>query len=103
MSVPSGFFKEAAGQTPRILLKKRLRCSCFPVNFAKFEIASILQKTFGRKCNSGLKYRGSSSEVLCTLTFSKTSRSNHQEVFYKKGVPEKFAKITGRHLQWSII
>ena len=35
-------FEEVEGRRPASLLRKRLRYSCFPVNFAKFSIASIL-------------------------------------------------------------
>ena len=37
------FFNEVAGLKPAKVLKKRFWRSCFPVNFAKFLITSILK------------------------------------------------------------
>ena len=41
------FFNKVAGLRPTTLLKKRLWCRCFPVNFAKFLRTSFLQNTSG--------------------------------------------------------
>ena len=42
------FFKKVVGLRPATLLKKRLWCRCFPVNFAKFPRTSFSQNTSGR-------------------------------------------------------
>ena len=42
------FFNKVAGFRPATLLKKRLWCRCFPVNFEKFLRTDLLQNTSGR-------------------------------------------------------
>ena len=42
------FFKKVKGVRPGTLLKNRLWHRCFPVNFAKFLRAPVLQNTYGR-------------------------------------------------------
>ena len=42
------FFSKVSGLRPTTLLEKRIRHKCFPVNFAKFLRALILQNTSGR-------------------------------------------------------
>ena len=42
------FFKKVKGVRPGTLLKNKLWHRCFPVNFAKFLRAPVLQNTYGR-------------------------------------------------------
>ena len=43
----SVFFNRVVGRGLANLLKKRLRCRCFPVNFMKFLRTPILQNSYG--------------------------------------------------------
>ena len=67
-------------------IQKRLQHSCFSMNIGKFLRTPILKNI----CEWLLLTRAS-------------FRSSHLELFYQKGVPRNFAKLTGKHLCQSLL
>ena len=113
------------------LLKKRLWCRCFPVNFAEFLrtpisqntsvrlFLNILSKGFGEMkkiCKMGISECSLNAAQSTFLTFHtliiekeifsfclmKLSRSNRLEMF-KKGILKTFSKFIGKLLCRSVI
>ena len=73
--MPEPFFKKVAALRLAALLKKRLRCSCFPVNFAKVLRTPISQNISGRLllyCSDKdlelLARKGKFDEILSALS-----------------------------------
>ena len=71
-------FRSSHKQTcPATLLKKRLWCRCFPVNFVKFLGTPFLQNTSGRLLLYVLK-----KYLLCILSRSHLVQTHHNYLLY---------------------
>ena len=91
-------FSKVAGLKACNFITKKVQHRCFPVRFAKFLRIPILKNI----CERLLLYLHYNSHIILTFITFTTIRSSRLQVFYKIGVLENFAYVTGKHLCWSL-